>query len=169
MKNLTSSITVLTIALIFTFFGTIQAQIETPDWATTRPIKKGFVYGVGIGKSGDLPMASDKARLNALRDLTNNYNGKFETYAAKCDTILGAYNKVREVVRTIKLQQKAKLTAVEFADKKVDSQDGLTIVYTLLQLDVSDDIKLLKKEVESDKKLRRKMDEKGLLKILDGL
>ena len=55
------------------------------------------------------------------------------------------------------------------ADKKVDSQDGLTIVYILLQLDVSDDIKLLKNEVERDKKLRRKMDEKGLLKILDGL
>jgi len=160
-----------TLLLVLTFFvfRTIQAQESEPEWITKLPVKKGFVYGAGVGKSANLPMASDKARMIALTDLTKNYSGKFETFASKCDTVLGADNAIRQIVTTIKLNQQATLSGVEIEDKVVGSQDGVTVVYMLLKLDVRNDIKTIQNEVDEDTKLRKEMNSSGLMKELKGL
>jgi len=159
----------LIIALVFSFMGTIYAQNKTPDWMTQLPVKKGFVYGAGVGKSTDMSMAGEKARMNALQELTNSYTGKFETYAMKCDTVLGADNKVRQVITTIRVSQKATLTGVEVVEKVTVPQNDNTIVYLLLRLDVSNDVKTLQKEVNGNAKLKKEMKKSGLLKELDEL
>ncbi len=167
----TRTTTAAIMIIVFIFFGTetIHAQNEIPEWITKLPSKIGYVYGAGIGKSTDLSMATKKARLIALTDLTNYYTDKFESFAIKCDTILGADNEIRQIVTSIKINQEATLIGVVEAEKAVDIQDDLTIVYLLLKLNVSADIKMLKNEVGGNSGLRKKMDKKGLLKELDKL
>jgi len=165
----TKAAVILVIAFAFTSMGTIIAQDKTPDWMTKLPVKKGFVYGAGVGKSTDMNMAGEKARMNALQELTNSYTGKFETFAMKCDTILGEDNKVRQVITTIRVSQKATLSGVEVVEKVVVPQDDNTQVYLLLRLDVSNDVKTLQKEVNGNAKLKKEMKKSGLLKELDGL
>ncbi len=167
--NFTKASAIMVIALVFALKGTILAQDKTPDWMTQLPVKKGYVYGAGVGKSSDINMASEKARMNALQDLTNSYTGKFETFAMKCDTVLGADNKVRQVITTIRVSQKATLSGVEVVEKVVIPNDDNTQVYLLLRLDVSNNVKALQKEVNGNAKLKKEMKKSGLLKEMDGL
>lgn len=161
------SVVIMVIAFVFSIIGTINAQETIPEWITKLPIKKGFVYGAGEGISDDLPSAIDKAKIIAVTDLTKNYLRKFELFANKCDTILGADNSVTQMIITIKSNQSATLYGVEKADQVVNTNDSLVVVYILLKLDISSSVKMLKQEVESDAKLRKKMNKEGLLKELN--
>jgi len=87
----------------------------------------------------------------------------------KCDTVLGADNKVRQVITTIRVSQKATLSGVEVVEKVVIPNDDNTQVYLLLRLDVSNNVKALQKEVNGNAKLKKEMKKSGLLKEMDGL
>ena len=165
--NFTKKTIIMAIAFVFSFMGAINAQNTVPEWMTNLPTKKGFVYGAGEGSSIDLPRAIDKAKIKALTELTKNYSSKFESFANKCDTVLGTDNKVSQMTVTIKSNQSATLHGVEKTDQVVSTQDSLMVVYILLKLDISNSVKMLRKEVESDAKLRKKMNKEGLLKELN--
>jgi hypothetical protein len=155
--------------LVFSFLGCVQAQNEAPEWLTNLPVKKGIIYGSGTGNSTNLSMAYDKSRMAAKTALTNNYENKLETFALKCDTVLGSDNKIRQIITTIKTSQSATLTAVEEVEKFVVSENGTNIVYLLLRMDVSSDVKNIEKEIHSDAKLKKKLGKAGLLKELSKL
>ena len=157
------------VMIVFTGIAATYAQDSIPDWFTNLPVKKGFVFGAGVGKSTDLPIATDKARMNALTNLTYNYNQKFETFAISCDSVLGPDNKIHEVITSFKIKQQAILKGVEMDKKSVDINDDKTSVYILLKLDISDDVKALQKEVDANAALRKKMNKSGLLLKLKGL
>jgi hypothetical protein len=170
MKNLsikTTAFVAMTILVCFIYKS--HAQDSIPQWMTNPPVQKGFIFGAGVGKSSDLSNANDKARMNALNDLTYNYNGKFETFAVSCDSVLGADNKMREVVTSFKMKQHATLKGTETDKKAVDIKDEVTVVYLLLKLDVSNEVKTLQKEVDANAGLRKKMEKSGLLLKLKGL
>jgi len=170
MKTIqTKAATILVLALVFLSISNIKAQDSLPEWMTNLPVKKGYVYGAGAGKSANLSIADDKAHMDAMVDLANNYSGKFETFSLKCDTILGAGNNARQIITKVTSSQQATLTGVEVVDKIVVKQESLNVVYTLLRMDISNDIKRVQKEIEGDAALRKKMNKKGLLKDLKGL
>jgi hypothetical protein len=155
--------------LICSFLGCVQAQKQTPEWLTKLPVKKGFIYGSGTGNSANLSMAYDKSRMAAKTALTNNYENKLETFALKCDTVLGSDNKIRQIITTITTSQSATLTGVDEVEKVVVNQNETNIVYLLLRMDVSSDVKNIEKEIQSDAKLKKKLGKAGLLKELSKL
>lgn len=155
--------------LICSFLGSVQAQNEAPEWYTNLPVKKGYIYGAGTGNSANLSMAYDKSRMAAKTELTKNYENKLETFALKCDTVLGSDNKVRQIITTTITSQSATLSGVEEVEKVVVSSNGTNIVYLLVRMDVSDEVKKLEKEIQSDAKLKKKLGKAGLLKELSKL
>lgn len=163
------SLAIFIIVFAFSFIGKIHAQNEIPEWIQKLPVKKGFIYGAGTGNSANLSMAYEKSSMDAKNALANNYSNKLETFAIKCDTVLGKDNQVRQIITTVTTSQSATLTGIEVVEKVVVSENGSNKVYLLLRMDVSADVKKLEKQIHSDAKLRKKLDKAGLLKELSRL